>query len=256
MNRRDIHAALTGPTAKTVAAVLGIGAVALGLFAWGVATRGPLNTILYAFLFLFALAFFPTAIAILGHGVPNVVGQLHLILGAVAFDHHYLVQREHGWEWCPGERGRVWIDGEWHDVGGHENYSVLCWRPFGVLRYKDDDTWARERVDQAAASHRPDFETDPSTATDGGAEQLERGGIPEADRPAISGQEGTWLVDLKRVYTHGVKKIGDTDLIETAEEVIERGQVGDGRVSGLPGWAQTLIGLVLGLVAGFGYVLL
>lgn len=227
--------------------------IAFSIVLWSVQTRGILNTIWYTFVFLSAAAFFPIIIGLFGHLVFNSVGKLHLILGAVAFNHHYLVQRRNRWEWCPGDRGRVYIDDEWHDItSGLDNYNVLSWRPFGILRYKDADTWTDRRADTAA--QRDSHERDPTA--DGGQATVEYAGIEEVSQPAISGKEGTWLLDLKRICTRGVRKIGDVELIETAEEVIERGQVDDGKLTQWGPLAETLGGLILGICVGFGYILI
>lgn len=233
---------------------LGLSLLGAVLFFFLVWTRGVVEAIVYEFLFFFCIAFFPALIGLLGNAVPNSVGKLHIVLGAFAFNHHYLVERENRWEWCPGDRGQVYIDDEWHDVTGLENYSVLGWRPFGILRYKDDETWADKRVDQKALRNRDTLESDPST--DGGTVTVERGGWEEADRPTISGVDGTWLLDLKRIYSRGIKKIGDIELIETAEEVIERGQVKESRMGNWGPFVETVVGLTLGIMCGYGYVLL
>lgn len=247
---------LTSPKAKGLYAGVAIIAVAIGAFAFTVQSRGLLDAIIYSFLFVFSAALFPVMINLLGGSTPNSVGKLHLLLGAVAFDHHYLVQRAHGWEWCPGERGRVWIDDEWHELEGEENYSVLGWRPFGILRYKDEDTWTKQRADQAGLSKRPSATRERDPSADGGAPVVERGGIREVERPVISGLDGTWLLDLKRIMTNGVRKIGDVELIETAEEIIERSQVDDGRMSNAGPVVETVGGILLGVLAGYGYIFL
>lgn len=243
------------PGAKVKKALMGTAAalVVLLVLALLVQTRGPLATTLYVFVFLFCLALMPMLIWLFGNSFPGSAstGRLHIILGAVAFDHHYLVQRDNEWEWCPGERGQVYIDGEWHDVEGQENYSILGWRPFGILRYKDKETWADKRADTKAERLRG------ATATDGGeGAGVERGGWTEAEQPLVTGIEGTWLVDLKRVYTRGVKKIGDIELIETAEEIIERGQVNASRFSNWKPFIETGFGLLLGVITGYAYILL
>jgi len=247
---------LTTPKAKGVYAAVAIAAVAIAAFAFAVQSRGLFNAIIYTMLFGFAATLFPVGINLFGSATPNSVGKLHLLLGAVAFDHHYLVQREHGWEWCPGDRGRVWIDDEWHDVGGEENYSVLGWRPFGILRYKDPDTWSDKRADTAGMQQRPSATRERDPSTDGGAPVIERGGIREVERPAISGLDGTWLLDLKRVMSNGVRKIGDVELIETAEEIIERAQVDDSRMGNAGPLVETILGVFLGIIAGYGYLFL
>jgi len=245
---------LTSPTAKGIYAGVAFIAVAIGAFWYAVQSRGLFDAIIYTMLFGFAATLFPVMINLLGGSTPNSVGKLHLLLGAVAFDHHYLVQKEHGWEWCPGDRGRVWIDDQWHEVEGEENYSVLGWRPFGILRYKDVDTWSEKRADTAGMQQRPSAARERDPSTDGGAPVVERGGIREVERPAISGLDGAWLLDLKRVMTNGVRKIGDVELIETAEEVIERSQVDDSKMGNAGPLVESVLGLILGLIAGYAYI--
>lgn len=228
----------------------GIGAV---LFALSWRYKGPVETMLYAVLFVFSFALIPSTIGVLGHATPGntLLGKLHVILGALAYNHHYLVQLDDKWVWCPGDRDGVHIEecdcGEdWHElVGGHEHRSVLGWRPFGILRHKDAETLTNVRADARGEVAR-------GTSADGGT--VERAGYTEESAPAVDGLDGDWLVDLKRVYGSGIDKIGDIDLIETAEEIIERGQVDAGTMSE---WRAALIGLagiVIGVVVGFVYL--
>ena len=252
--RERIVPVVTSSAAKKFYFAVGVLVVAVGAFWYTLQTTGIVGAILYSFLFIMFATVFPIGINLLGNITPNGIGQLHLLLGAVAFDHHYLVQRERGWEWCPGERGRVWIDGEWHDVTGEDKYSILGWRPFGILRYKDDETWAEQRADTAGLKARGSFEKDPSQKHDDGP--VKRGGFEEVEPPAITGTEGTWVLDLKRMFTDGVRKIGDIELIETAEEVIERGEVDDGSMSNMGPMVRVFGGMLLGVVSMFGYLFL
>lgn len=252
--RERLAPLLTSTGAKKCYAVLAVLVASVVGFKLLVDSRGLMAAVLYSILFVFTATLCPILINLLGGASPNSLGKLHLLLGAVAFNHHYLVQRDHGWEWCPGDRGRVWIDEEWHEVSGEQNYSVLAWRPFGILRYKDDETWAQQRADTAGQKARGGFEQDPTTGGNDG--QIVRGGFPEAERPSISGLNGTWLLDLKRVFTNGIRKIGDVELIETAEEIIERRQVNDGTMSSAGPLVETIGGLLLGILAGYGYIFL
>ncbi|MDR9432183.1 MAG: hypothetical protein RI568_16000 [Natronomonas sp.] len=255
--RERVGPILTSSRAKKLYVAVAAIAVAVAVFWYTVQSRGIVAAILYTFLFGFCATLFPIGINLLGGATPNGIGKLHLLLGAVAFNHHYLVQRDHGYEWCPGERGRVWIDDEWHDVEGEENYSILGWRPFGILRYKDDATWSEKRVDEAGLKARGSFtrERDP-TAADGGEVTVERGSFEAVPRPHISGLDGTWLLDLKRIFTTGVRKIGDVELVETAEEVIERKQVSESKMGSAGPVVETVGGLFLGILAGYGYLFL
>lgn len=240
---------LTG-FAKRLAVLIVAVFVVSGALYLSVRLAGPLATILYAFLFVMALTLMPLIINLMGNAMPGsaMLGRGHMILGAFAFDHLYLVDRGTQWELCPGEEDRVYIDDEWHNItGGLDKKSVLAWRPFGILRYKDDDTLTQVRVDEKALKTRG-----PRASTDGG--ELERGNYQQAPKDPVSGIDGTWLVDLKRVYSRGVRKIGDIEIIETAEEIIERGQVNDSRL-GLDNPTVTFFGaLVFGVVTGFAYV--
>lgn len=244
-----VRAAVTSSRAMAYYTVL-MGLIAVsGTLYLSVRFNGVIDTVVYALIFLFCATLFPVGIGLLGSGFPanTSLGRGHIVLGAFAFGHHYLVQLEDRWEWCPGEEGRVYIDGEWHEiVSGEENKSVLGWRPFGILRYKDDETLAHARVDTKAETVRD------AASTDGGG--VTRGGWAEAPEPTVSGIDGNWLVDLKRVFSSGIRTIGDIDLIETAEEVIERGQVSDGRMSSLGPMVTFVVSLVLGI--GLGYLVL
>lgn len=213
---------------------------------------GPLATVVYVFAFVVFFSLIPLSIMAFGSAVPNAIGKFQIVLGAFAFDHHFLVQRDYGWEWRPGEMKdgqlRVRIDDEWHDVDGEGNLSVLGWRPFGVLRYKDGDTWQAKRADRKATAG--------DTVPDGGEETVTRGGWTEARAPVKNGRTGEWVLDLKRVYTRGLKKIGDIELIETAEEIIERGQVDSSKLRSFGPLAETIIGIVLGMTCAFLYILI
>jgi hypothetical protein len=173
------------------------------------------------------------------------------VLTAFAFDHHYLVDMGDRWEWCPGDEDSVYVEGEHIEIDGDTSKrSVFGWRPFGILRYKDADTYTDIRVDEHALSQRSD------TATDGGSATIERGGFLEADKPIETGIDGKWIVDLKRVFNRGVSKIGDIDIIETAEEIVERGQVNDGRIQNMNPAITLFISIAFGVMVGFAYVYL
>lgn len=232
--------------------------VAVGALYGSYVFNGLIDTIAYAVVFIFAIALIPTTIAIAGAGVPfnAALGRAHIVLGAFAFGHHYLVQREDRWEWCPGDEQQVFIDDEWKDIeGGFGNKSVLGWRPFGILRYKEDGSLRQVRADQAASKRRN------GTAADGGLvdevdDDMARGGWQQARKPTVTGRGGTWLVDLKRVYSSGIKRIGDIELIETAEEIIERGQVNDSGIGGHGPMLTFVVSLILGILVGTGVLFL
>jgi len=227
------------------ALVVGFGLVVAALYG-SYRLNGLLDTVVYAGVFVLCATVIPISISIFGAGMPGsaALGKGHIVLGAFAFSHHYLVQREDAWDWCPGEADRVYIDGEWHAIDGQETKSVLGWRPFGVLRYKTDETLREWRADAAVSGRRQGVQPD------GGEVEIERGGWTQAPKPDISGQGKHWLVDLKRVYASGVRRIGDIELIETAEEIIERGQVDDGTLSGLGPAITFIVALILGCLVG------
>lgn len=213
---------------------------------------GIIDALVYSVMFIIGVALFPFLLALLGAEIPMnaAIGRVHILLGAIAFNHHYLVDRGDKWEWCPGEEERVYIDGTWYGIdGGFENRSVLGWRPFGILRVKDEETFKEVRSDTKAERDRRGH----GTTTDGGVVEISRGGYDEADETLKTGTDGTWVIDLKRLFSRGVRKIGDVELVETAEEVIERGEV---TPSTLEGW-RPVIGVIIGLTmgSGFGYML-
>jgi hypothetical protein len=176
-----------------------------------------------------------------------VVAKLQVILGAFAYGHHYLVQRENRWSWCPGGRDYVYVDGEKHTIeGGLENKSVLGWRPFGILRFKTHDTLVEARADPYAETRR-------DAGTNGGA--VVRADIESVAPPAnIDGQGKTWVVDLKRLYDRGVRKMADMEILERAEEVIERKQVEEGGLSGGNSVIELFGSLLLGIVTAYIYL--
>ena len=247
MNARDEFKP-SKPQLKAAAVLIGVIAVVGGVLYLSVTMAGIVSTIIYAFAFLVSLSLFPSMIGLMGGSTPfsGTIAKLHIALGAFAFNHHYLVQREDKWEWCPGSADKVYVDGEWHEItGGHGNKSVLGWRPFGVLRYKDDDSMQTYRADTRAERGR-------NATADGGA--VKRAGYSEAKPPAVTGDDGTWVIDLKRVFSHGIKDIGDINLIQTAEEIIERQQVNDARTNNFQHAITFLVALVIGSIVGYIYV--
>lgn len=212
---------------------------------------GVLDTVIYVVLFGVGATFVPLTIMLGAPSFPRsfkkAFGNLHFVLGQLAFDGSYLVQREDSWEMCPGREHAVFVDGEWHEIeGGRKHLSVLGWKPFGILRYKEAGTMRDVRVDPRNLAE---------TRADGGSVSVERANYQEMLPDAtISGSEGWWLVDLKRVFSRGIKKIGDISLIEKAEEVTMRKEAKSSRAGG---W-EPIIGSVVGLIIGVatGYVLL
>jgi len=225
-------------------------AAVVGILALSVMLAGIIATVVYAFLFLMSLTAIPLLISLLGNALPGSagLGKGHIVLTAFAFDHHYLVDMGDRWEWCPGDADTVYVNGEHIEIdGGTSKRSVFGWRPFGILRYKDANTYSDVRVDQQALNERG------ATATDGGnTPTSERGGVREVDRPLVSGVDGEWVVDLKRLYDPGLLKLGDVELIETTEEITMR-QESEGQSQA---WWQPMVYVAVGLLIGIptGYV--
>lgn len=227
-------------------------------FAWY--NAGPIATILYGFLFLVGLTWLPVIIYFGAPSFPgtmrSIFGKGHWILAAVAYNVPFLVQHETGWQLHlgreNGDQYEVYINGDWHPIAdGLGNMTVLGWRPFGILRWKDDKrTLVGVRADTRAEHERNETALSLPDGGDTGA----RAGYSEAAPPAVSGDDGRWLVDLKRAYSQGMRKIGDIDVIEKAEEVARRKQAGSGRMDGWQPIIGSLVGLVLGVATG--YVLL
>lgn len=226
-----------------------VGAAMLMLFACVMVLRyswrhaGPIATVVYAFLFLFALTFFPVLIGLLGGSLPGAskVGKLHIILGQFAYGRGVLLQLEDRFEWVPATSDEFYFDGEWHEInGGETNWSVVGWRPFGIIRYKEGETFESVRVDTTAGGpQRPDGGT------------VKRGGFEEATPPAETGLDGKWVLDLKRMYSHGLKKIGDIEVIEKAEEIATRRNAEDSITSGWEPIIGSVVGLIIGLATGY-----
>jgi hypothetical protein len=228
-----------------VGAVLAV-AVPVAALAGLWVTVGPVDTIVYSIAFGFGLTFLPGLVLFGAPSFPGFLqrglGGLYWVLGATAFGATYLVQRAGGrFELWPGTRERVFIHGTWHDiVGGQENLQILGWQPFGFVLEKADQTLEEARVDPKALAQ---------TQTDGGS-SVERGGY--AQRPpdaSISGDE-TWLVDLKRVYSRGLQKIGDIEVIERAEEIATREESQRGRSSQWSAVIGSIVGLIIGIITG------
>lgn len=221
-------------------ATVAILALVMGVLLYGsYVVFGALNAIVYWFAFSLGAFGLMALINVLRQTMFNSVGKFHILLMQVAYNHGYLVEYEDRYDWHPGTRDQVWIDGEWHDVDGQDKLNILGWRPFGLTRYKDDETWSEYRVDSRA---KPDG---------GDITPVERANIAELGPDEYlpleyrTGNEG-WVLDLKKLYTAGVQKIGDIEVLETAEEVTEREQVGIGKLAGHSALLESVAGLVLG----------
>jgi len=221
----------------------GVGVLAV-LWVFWTYVYGPLDTVLYVFALIFGLTLIPGAILLLGNALPGngLLGRLHIVFAHIALRYPYLLDRGDRFEYAAGTEEQVWIEAddgtaEYYPIeSGHSNRTVLGWRPFGIVLDKTQVDLAEKRIDTAASRDRP---------TDGG--QIERGGFKEVSpQPVESGIDGTWIVDLKRVFSRGVRKIGDTEILETTEEVTQRNQSREGKLSG---W-RSVIGSLLGMVLG------
>jgi len=270
--RRSALGILTSFRAKAFYFFVIVFAVAIGVLYLSYQLAGLVATIVYAFLFFFTLALLPVTIGVFGSSTPGKksLGKGHIILGAFAFGHHYLVQRDDRWEWCPGTENQIWIDKEWHQIkNGFENKNVLGWRPFGIARFKDDDgAFLRERVDEEARRLRYPDKSLNAAMSDGGKTEIvnedsenksvenpiEMGGYEVKNRPKAAGYDGRWVLDIRRIMTEGVKKIGDIELVETAEDIIERGQVDDGRLGSHKPMITFIVSLLFGVITGFIYL--
>jgi hypothetical protein len=239
-----VVAAVTSTRAKGVYVSVMVLAVAVGALYMSYQLWGLVDTLVYAVAFIGAATVLPLSILLLRAGMPfnSAVGRFHIVLGAFAFNYHYLVQLDDRWEWCPGREDAYYLDGEWYDIdGGYENRSVLGWRPFGILRHKEHDTLADQRVDDAGGAEI-------RSVADGGA--VSQGGY-QMDASVPDTDDGEWVLDLRRVVTRGIKRIGDIELIETTEEVTERGQVDEAKMGSYRPAVTYVVTLIIGLVVGY-----
>lgn len=210
---------------------------------------GVINTVVYTLAFLIGVGILPLVALLFGQYTPSAVAKLNDIMGALAYGRTILVQREDKWELAPATRTRVYIDDTWHHIeGGLENWTMYAWRPFGILRYKTEDTLVGARSDTYAERARGEGD-DFSFAADGGT-GVHRGGVKRASPPGVSGTDGWWLVDLTRLYARGLRKFGDIDLIETAEEIAARSHAATNRLGQWEGIVAFVVTLVLGVLTG------
>lgn len=222
---------------------------------------GTLDTVLYTVSFIAGAALVPVGILMFAPSLPRAIGaplgRGMWILQQVVFGTGYLVEFDSEYRACPGDDGEVYIDGEWHDVDGMEDMTVLGWKPFGTVRYKDDDTLSRERVDNEINEPATDGGSAP------GAADIATMELDDVMTPADSGEDRTrtrggytdfglperadgWVLDLKAVYNSGLKKVGDIANIEKSEEVAMREDAKEGVTSG----NEVLIGSIVGLILG------
>jgi hypothetical protein len=241
-----MHSGARTRKAKATVFLAMLAAMAIGVLYLSVQLAGIVSTLVYATLFAVSAAAVPTIIGLFGASVgrslSTILGRLHFILGQFAFGHGYLVQTEDGWNMHPGREDAVWIDGEWREIeGGQSNRSVLGWQPFAILREKTDATLSEARVDARSAR---------DTKTDGGQE-VTRAGYQEVKKPLKTGLDGEWVVDLKRVFSDSLQRIGDIKIIETAEEIV---MADENSSSSFGDWGPIVsgtLGLIVGVVTGY-----
>lgn len=220
-------------------------------FSWN--TAGPIDTIVYAFLFIFAATFFPVSLLfdlIVGDMMRNAYGKLHFIMGQLVFQHGWLVQiGRDTLELVPGREDAFWYDGNWYTNvdDAVRNQTVMGWMPFTMAYFKDEESLSEYRVDPRAIANG-------GTAIGDGGSVSERGGFEEAPPPTgVSGMDGTWLADAKALFGRGLEKIGDMSIIQRTEQVEMQKQAKQSRVGG---W-EPIIGVIAGLLIGIlvGYVM-
>lgn len=245
-------AAVTSGKAKGLYFTVVVAAVTLGVGYASWVFAGPVDTVLYFFLFGFGAVLIPATVGLgspsFTRGMRSIFGKLHFIQGQIAFNGGFLLELDNKWVMCPTRDTPDGVefhhDGEWHGpVSGMENMSMLGWQRFGVLRFKDEETFRSVRENPNSLQ-----------LADGGESKIVRGGVPEALPQDADVGRDEWLFDIKKVWSKGLQKMGDIDLIEKAEEVAMRNQAKEGRMSG---W-ETTISVVIGLVLGSGtaYMLL
>lgn len=217
--------------------LVGAGLLVRAMLGW----FGPVDTVIYVLAFGIAATAVPLLVLFFGSIMPlsTGLGKLHLILAHVAYRYPYLLDVGDRWEYAPGKEDQVWIDGRYYDiVSGQENRSVLGWRPFGIVLDK-----TRVKLKEA----RRDIEA--LQMTDGGS--VERAGYEERVPPKSRLNRTDWLLDLKRVFSRGVKRFADIDIIETTEEVTQREESQTGSFTMFRGIIGVLLGFAVGATATY-----
>lgn len=198
---------------------------------------GTTTTVIYALLFCVGLGLLPGLVGFFGvsftGGMRKISGALHFRLAQLAFGGSYLVQTDDGWQICPGKAEQVYFDGEWQDVKGGDKRKILGKSPFGLLRYKEDDTWRELRSDALPVA-------------DGG-----EGIVPGIDTVQVTPQARDWRLDLRRAFARGLRQIADISAIEKAEEIAMRQEARDSRIGGWEPIIGSLIGLLLGILTAW-----
>jgi hypothetical protein len=221
---------------------------------------GPVATVVYTLLFVLGLALIPSTVAVFGSMMPNLVGDIEFALGQLGFGRGWLVQHDRKWQMHPGRerdgREEVYIDGEWREVDVSGNQTILGWQPFGMLRYKDDDSLLEVRADDYAQSKQSQLSSSAVT-TDGG--EVVRGGyeqVPAREHKDIDAENAgeppdSWLLDLKRIWSPGLERMGDVDVIEDVEKVKMRAEAIADQGEAKRMIIGSLVGLILGAATGY-----
>jgi hypothetical protein len=232
---------------KLVLSVVGLGVSAAVLYG-SYLLAGLLATIVYAVLFLVGVLGVPTFILFKGTDFVGgtTLGKLHFLLGQFAFGSGVLLQRGDTHEMVPGRKTTdgydAYVDGQWQAVTDTHNVSILGLRPFLYVTAKDTRGFEQLRVDPAAEA---------ATQTDGG-ETVTRAGVSEVPPPAeVSGLDGTMIVDLKRLFESGLRKMGNISLIEKAEEIEQRNQSQESMSDKYSTVIGSIVGLIIGVISGY-----
>lgn len=232
---------------KIVLSLFGLG-VSAGVLWLSLELAGIIATIVYAVLFLFGAFGVPVFMLFKGTDMiaGSMLGKLHFLLGQFAFGTGVLLQRGDTHEMVPGRKTSdgydAWVDGEWREVADTHNVSILGLRPFLYATAKDTRGFEKLRVDPAALT---------SKQTDGGS-TVTRANVSEVPPPSdVSGLDGTMIVDLKRLFESGLRKMGNISLIEKAEEIEQRKQTQKSLSDKYSTVIGSIVGLIIGVISGY-----
>lgn len=231
--------------AKIVAAAGTLASVVLLLVVlWRVA--GPINTIIYVVVFLLGLGGIAGVVAVFGGVTPSFLGTAMFSLGQLAYGQGWLVQHDRDWRMHPGRdvdgQRQVYLRGEWHVVEDDQAMEILGWRPFGIIWSKEQQTLQEARADPAAEA---------AAATDGGLEEVSRGGEETTPIPvAESGLDGRWVLALHRYWSRGLDQIADISLLARVEEITMREESGGRQPSTKSTLYATGFGILMGAITG------
>lgn len=209
-----------------------------------VKTFGVLFAVLYMVVFLVGVSLLPGIVALIGPAASMpTVGKLYFIFGQLAYGIGLLVQSASGYRMHPGRKTseglEMYTGSEWVPVENMGELTVVGFREFGMVLEKDEAAMADHRVQQG------------ELASDGGGNTVVRAGYSEVPphqswKPNDGGE--WWQIDLKRVFSKGVRKFGDIDVLEKAEEVAMRKEAAGSRFGGWQGTIEVAAGLLFGVV--------